>query len=315
MNQQKILLICAVGFVLQMYMLIWQYVQFNTVVNVDYESSKYHSLPAVTICLPQLLSMKKVVEYFQRDNSSSEQSEKVTKAYELYQTALVNFSSIETNNMTRNEFMISIYNDNFESLIPNLTIMQLYEMSILMSNETWFTAYGNKLNPDGSANYIKHRAHAPIESIMLGHTNNTTLRKCFTYFSHLDEWYRNIDLDMYYMILKIVHDETHFPLSFYYDRYLTIMKAIHSGNTIPQDNNQFEHIYLNKTYRYEINRLKIQLLKSPYKTNCHDYGQTGKCILKLKPLSLSPFPSPFPSLPPDFRGFRGKNCPFFPKFP
>ena len=91
MNQQKIVLFCSVGFILQMYMLIWQYIQFKTVVNVDYESSKYQSLPAVTICLPKLLSMKKVVEYFQRFNSSSEQSDKVTKAYELYQSALSEF--------------------------------------------------------------------------------------------------------------------------------------------------------------------------------------------------------------------------------
>ena len=275
MNERKILLICSVGFVLQMYMLIWQYTQFKTVVNLDYESSKYQSIPAITICLPKLLSMKRVVEYFQRDNSSSEQSDKVTKAYELYQTALVDFSSIENNNMTRKEFMNSIYKDNFESLIPNLTIMQLYEMSIPIPNDNYFLVLGTKINQDGSTSHIEHEAHSPIESLMLGFQSESSLRKCFTYFSHLDEWYRNNDIDIYYMNLEIMHDETDFPLSFYHDNKLRITKAIHSGNTIPQDYNQFDVFDQNKYYEFEFNRLKIQLLKSPYKTNCHDYDQTG----------------------------------------
>ena len=276
MNQHKILLIYSVGFILQLYMLIWQYVQFNTVVNVNYESSKYHSLPAITICIPKLLSMKKVVEYFQRDNSSSEQSDKVTKAYELYQAALKNFSSVENNNMTKNKFINSIYKDNFESLVPNLTIMQLYEMSIPISNQSLFLVVGNKLNEDGSTSYIKHQAHPPIESIMMRFLTRSLLRKCFTYFSHLDEWYRNNRFDIHNMVLTLVHDQTDFPLSLYHDHTLRISYAIHSANTIPQDTYQFDYFDQNKYYDIGFNRLKIQLLKPPYKTNCHDYDQSGK---------------------------------------
>ena len=273
---------CTVGFVLQLYMLIWQYIQFNTVVYQDYETSKYQSLPAFTVCLPKLLSMKKVVEYFQRDNSSSEQSEKVTKAYELYQTALVNFSAIEANNKTKKEFMNSIYEDNFESLIPNLTIMQLYEMSIPISTEMTFFVYGHKLNENGSVSHIMDYSDTPIESIMLGFNIADSLRKCFTFFSHLDEEYRNYVMDMYLMKSIIEHDETDFPLSFYNDTYLRLLYAIHSANTIPQDDVQFDYIDQNKYYEYRYNRLKIQLMESPYKTNCHNYDQTGKFMMKIK---------------------------------
>ena len=214
MNQQKILLICSAGFVIQMYMLIWQYIQFNTVVNVDYEKTRYKSIPAVTICLPKILSMKRVVEYFQRDNSSSEQSANVTKAYEMYQAALVDFSSIDNKNMTRNEFMNSIYKDHFESLIPHLTITQLYEMSITITNESSFYVHGDQLDEDGSISKIGHLVHPPIESLMLG---KIVLAKCFTYFSHLDELYRNFKIDIHSMHLKLVHDETDSPLSIYRD--------------------------------------------------------------------------------------------------
>ena len=277
MNQRKIFLICALGFVIQMYMLIWQYVQFNTVVNVDYESSRYKSIPAVTLCLPKILSMKRVVEYFQRDNSSSEQSANVTKAYEFYQTALVNYSSIENNNKTRNEFINAIYNDNFHSLIPNLTIMQLYELSIPISNESSFYVYGDKLHENGSTSYIEHQAHSPIESLMLGFYDGQ-LAKCFTYFSHLDEFYRNINVDIYFMDVKLVHDEMDFPLSLYHDddTFGDIWCAIHSGNTIPQDNDEFDQLDQNTYYQYHLNRQKIQLLKSPYKTDCHDYDLSGE---------------------------------------
>ena len=58
MNNKKIFLICSVGLMLQMSKLIEQYVQFNTIVNEDYESSRYKSLPAVTICLPKVLSAR-----------------------------------------------------------------------------------------------------------------------------------------------------------------------------------------------------------------------------------------------------------------
>ena len=179
--------------------------------------------------------------------------------------------------MTRKEFMTSIYEDNFESLIPNLTIMQLYEMSIPMSNESVFYISGIELNKNGSTSYIKHYAHSPIESLMLGF-NWLTLRKCFTYFSHLDDWYRNINIDMYYLKLKIVHDGTNFPLSFYNDDNLRFFIAMHSGNTIPQDHNHFSLYDQMKLYEVEINKLKIQLLKSPYKTDCHGYDLSGKCI-------------------------------------
>ena len=269
MNERKILLICSVGFVLQLYMLIWQYVQFNTVVNVDYESSRYKSIPAITICLPKLLSMKRVVEYFQRYNSSNEQSANVTKAYEIYQAALMNFSSIDNNNMTSNVFMNSIYRDNFETLIPNLTILQLYQMSIPISNQSWFYVEGDKLNPDGSTSYIKHYADSPIESLMLGYSG-----KCFTYFSHLNEFYRNIHIDIHYMHFKLVHDEMDFPLSLY--KNLIIYCSIHSGNTILQDDNEYHNFDHDKIHGVLFNNLKIQLLKSPYKTNCHDYDQSGK---------------------------------------
>ena len=277
MNQNKILLICSVGFVLQMYMLIMQYREYKTVVNTDYESSAYHSIPAITICLPKLLSMKRVVEYFQRDNSSSEQSEKVTKAYEMYQAALVNFSSIQNNNMTRKEFMNSIYRDNFESLVPNLTFMQLYEMSwVNTKDDHLFLGFiGSQKYPNGSTSYINHDTNSPVESIILGHQSGKFLRKCFTFFSHMDERYRHMDVDMFKMFFSIEHDETSFPLSLYHDNNLKISLAIHSGNTIPQNDNEYNFIDQNKYYSFQFNRLKIQLLKSPYKTNCHDYDQTG----------------------------------------
>ena len=273
MNQNKVLLFCSVGFVVQMYILLMEYFQFNTVVNVDYESSKYQSLPALTICSPKLLSIKRVVEYFQRDNSSSEQSERVTKAYELYQSALVNYSSIDNNNnMTRDEFVNFIYKDNFESLIPNLTIKQLYQMSIPIRN--YFDVEGFEMVPDGSSSHIVRVDHSPIESIMLAVVEHA--KKCFTYFSHLDDRYRNKHFDIMYMRLILKHDQSDFPISLYHDNKLQLTYAIHSGNTIPSNHDQFDSFEQNRKYIIEFNRFKIQLLKSPYKTNCLDYDQSGK---------------------------------------
>ena len=111
--------------------------------------------------------MEKVVEYFQRDNSSNEQSEKVTKAYELYQSALANFSSIDNNNKTRKEFMNLIYEDNFESLIPNLTIMQLYEMSIAPYRSS-YSVYTRHSSEEEFVGHFIYRVKPPIESLMFG---------------------------------------------------------------------------------------------------------------------------------------------------
>ena len=167
-------------------------------------------------------------------------------------------------------------------LIPNLTIMQLYEMSLPVSNASLFYVYGDKLNQDGSISYIKHQAHPPIELLSFG----PEMRKCFTYFSHLNEFYRNIDIDVYFMTLTLVHDETDFPLSLYHDinTFGKIICVIHSGNKIFQDNDEVDVFAQNTFYWYHYNMLKIKLMKSPYKTNCHDYDQSGKKIKNIENL-------------------------------
>ena len=124
---------------------------------------------------------------------------------------------------------------------------------------------------------------------MLGFDSNSELRKCFTYFSHLDDLYRNTKIDMHKMYyFELMHDETNYPLSFFNDNNLKLMYAIHSGNTIPQDLDQFDYINLYSSIINRFNRVKTNLLKAPFMTKCQDYDQTGEYIMKIENSKVCP---------------------------
>ena len=65
------------------------------------------------------------------------------------------------------------------------------------------------MTQNGSSSFIDHQAHSPIESLLL---DKNYSKMCFTHFSHLNEWYRNKNIDIISLHFYLVHDQTDFPL-------------------------------------------------------------------------------------------------------
>ena len=60
----SIIFICLIGLLYQSYLLLDEYLLGKTVVSIYIRSHGTESLPAITLCLPGLLSMKKMYENY-----------------------------------------------------------------------------------------------------------------------------------------------------------------------------------------------------------------------------------------------------------
>src|SRR5690349_13431117 len=52
--------ICVFGFCYQVYLILYQYMLGKTVVNIEVKRLKAQPLPAITVCIPALLSISKL---------------------------------------------------------------------------------------------------------------------------------------------------------------------------------------------------------------------------------------------------------------
>ena len=180
---------CAVGLVVQVVMLVVQFAQYKTVVNVDLQSSEYDILPALTICLPIYLSVSKVAEKY------SNVSE-IIEAHQQYKSALAKITQQSIIHEFLNE-LNSLYNK-FVSFVENqdLSVDELSKLTVPYKQPNTrgsilFHVFvlGSEIAEDRQ--FVKDVDQKPIESVMLGHDLYKMKIKCFTFFSQLNKEYRD----------------------------------------------------------------------------------------------------------------------------
>ena len=162
-------LLCVCALIYQLVILVVQYSQYKTVINVQFETIKYNRLPAITMCYPSYLSM----------NKTSLKYAVMRPAFDEYKNLLKNASKDDYYNGTIQEELESIYY-NFISFIlnQNLTIAQFYDLmfdyefspgsSLFLHNSTSkairVSIYGLRRYEDGSIDEFSITDTKPIIS-------------------------------------------------------------------------------------------------------------------------------------------------------
>ena len=202
-----ICVLCVIGLIYQVTILVMQYLEYKTVVNMRFETIKYNRLPSITVCYPRFVSMNKTIEKFPH----------LRPMFEEYKNALSNVSESDYQSKTLRQYLNNIYEERFEKYIygQNLTISQLYDLSIDFNF------------PTNSSNFVSKKSESPIEAVIGGlrryddgHTERfrvsdtqpiptitfptlTTQNKCFTFFSHLIPTNRQYQMDIRVIFVKV----------------------------------------------------------------------------------------------------------------
>ena len=262
-------LICITLLLYQSTNLLNVFMSGKTVTYIHYGIIRNTTLPAITICKPDL-DFKKL----------SMLNENVSILYQEYLRKIENASISDINVMDKYLFgiymkaldilfhskttIININNYILENLTP--FINQMNE-TILSSTFRFSTAHGNIDNDLIRITYNSYQMKSsPMESIRIFiYKRIPVVYKCYTLFSHLHSYWNNI---------YIVFNEVHIMLKI--DQFSTpiiptlpILTMMHSPNTLPFES--YDSVGLGYTFIIGYSQLNIERLGKGYDTDCREY--------------------------------------------
>lgn len=212
--------ICVGTFGYQALTLFLSYNQGKTVVHVEIGHILDDNNPAITIC-PAGIDLSKLAarsdkymmiyhDYLTLLNKSNLDLKFIMSTYKNIQNDIIG-GKISFDDLFRK------YTYTFDSERGNIeaSINQIIVEDDIMNDENIFVK-----NP---VNYILTRK--PIESLV---SNQFFIRKCFTYFSHLDPIWKNSSLKFEEFRMKFNYDKNKYPAHMY-----SIMLQLHSANDMP----------------------------------------------------------------------------------
>ena len=116
-----ITIISVIGFIYYTTDLLSQYLKRQTVVNIKLEENiKYNNIPSISICFPQMISMESMAQKY----------EELIPIYEKYKNIMNNSSEEDFKNKAFIKNMNDLYFKNFSYFNKNLTINELFDLSI-----------------------------------------------------------------------------------------------------------------------------------------------------------------------------------------
>ena len=254
---------CTLCFVYQSFQLFSIYLSGKTVVEVREEDFKYSQIPAVTICLPTLLDMRKFDQNYLQNSTKAQH-------LELHE----NFTSFDerpkiwdkSDHDQCDELYLKMLKVFRELPQENVSIIEIFDkisvddLNLSEKELNWtFSGY----NSSGDVVMIP----LPIvkRSILpLGYP-----RVCFTYFSDQDENYRDSRWKVYQIFMVFTPDN----LTKLSSKYNDVAITLHSPNTLPifLMENQFKKIEVNKESTITYSERRTTLLPPPFETNCKYY--------------------------------------------
>ena len=261
------------GLIYQTQIIFKQLMSGKTVISVEIGRQYNQTLPAITICHPQLFSMERMAHFYP-DN--------FTMINELYQVELVENGSKDAHNL----YMAYIENFTQQLFTESQDIDVLFDKISLKIKSLDGTQW-NKLDVIGEISNVPGDMRArisfdshyyaytgdPLESIAVLYEENpiTRLSKCFTFFSSIQEQWREYhaqfnEIDIYFDWDIVTRS---FPL--YDNKWFFV--SIHSSNYLPELNDNLNYKRVNPhTYTaLKYSELGIQRLGEGYDTDCHSY--------------------------------------------
>ena len=274
-------LLCFSGFLFQCYDLYFEYMSGKTVVNIRVETILNQTLPAITVCYstyytPDTLKLNDSIAHefkkiYEEENEMIRLSQNKTVNSRIVQLGSMKVQ-LKRERLLRNMKMV----DFFEKLTIPISLKGTYSthysnhyMYSVSADVIGFNYNRNEENMKLVKKEEKYLVRNPIESIMATKSNDTinNLRKCFTFFSHLQKEWRNFKIKLNSINFQIIKGKDYKAKNFHL--------AIHSGNVLPNfyDFIEFKHY---KIYTIRYSEVQTQLLGSGFDTNCFEYDLNYK---------------------------------------
>ena len=230
---------CAVGLIYSTTELILQYRSGQTVVDVRYDIRSFDKIPGITVCYPVAISMDRVAKRFP--------SQKM-KMFEEYVNRFKSGEDLQKVLILEN-FM------NFLTIIiprsgENLTLNEIFNLTIpfdLQPDDTYpieVIVTGIHRIGDGPINSSKLVDKSPVESVFFKQLG--IWEKCFTFFSHTTGHWKDYEMVVERIYIKIQHNYTWFPEN----QLKTLKLSMHSPAELPQHD---IHDYIELTPNIENN--------------------------------------------------------------
>ena len=254
-----LIIICIVGFVYQVYLILHQYMLGKTVVNIDVKRLKAQPLPAITVCIPALLSISKLSKWNEQNKGFHQNHMKIVEEITANKTI---------KEKLRKDLKIMYQNTLNKNLGKIVNLNQLFELSPT-NDSIGVTIYGTTksiINESFTLDLGSTRFVITEKTINSVEISVMDLKKCFTYFSGLQEYWNSFRFDAKLIIISITNNFTQFaPV----DKYLI---AIHSPNILPDisEMNYFD-VKPNGDYSVKYSQLNTELLAEGFESNCADY--------------------------------------------
>ena len=276
---------CAFGLLYQCYQLLSQYLSGKSVVNVEVKRELYPSLPAITLCYPEMVSMELAANY----------SDLYRHYYERYKDIIYIIDENKTRYDMFEENITNLYNAFIKQLQPNMIKTVFNNLSLpylygfnddsFINNENYF----QKLTEESIINtwilgtpyrdghgysvLLKNRyknssyfmVGNPVETI-----NYNLNAKCFTFFSVIEPIWINIRFNLDIILMIIKNNVNWFPPHLIDKYYFTI----HSPNQFPElrVGLEFDEILPNSNYYVSFAKIEVDRYYSDTESNCMDYS-------------------------------------------
>ena len=277
---------CATGLLYQSSQLLSQYLSGKTYASIKIGKIFNDTLPALTICSFNFFSASKLSGFNPDLDKLHEEYFEASKSWSgnYYDSWLEqNLSSVRSKigehyfkiTMNKSLAIIEIFNFtlpfNFDgNNLINIKLVGKVDYNI--NNDMKFVEISTKKN------MFKY-AGSPIESItyypsMFQIKNQFRFisenKKCFTFFSWLDEFWRHFTIDLEQINIEFEHDK---GFSSIYQNSVMYSLAIHSPNSLPELNSypRFDYILRRLSSTYKYHQVHIDLFKPQYDTNCFEY--------------------------------------------
>ena len=276
-----LIFICVFGFVYQVYFILDQYMLGKTVVNLEVKLPKKQPPPAITICIPEQISLTKL-------SKSSKFNEKLKSKHDDYMKSYRQSRNLDRNSnvnettwkeLKQRLLYLYLWGIKNEPASKPSTFDELNQLSIPHKG-IFDVSINSEIEPFNKS--IIHRIGSdyfeineiPINSV--GIVSDQLYKwkdiKCFTYFSALQEYWQTAQAGSQ-MIQKfeIRNDFKQYPPL---DKYYI---AIHSPNILPRFSEfAYFEIKPNEYYSVKYFQLKVELVLEGFESNCVEYDIRNK---------------------------------------
>ena len=188
-----VIICCGFGLVFQTTQLYSQYSKRQTVVNIKVEKNKHNSIPGITLCIPAMVSMERMADKFPE----------LRPLFDEYKNRMKNISENDYKNKTFVNEINDLYEINFNTLSNQKSkIKDLFDLSInfLHGHFIQTQVNGMRLYSNGSVSEFETDDTTPVQSFIFGEGYYS---KFLTFFSHLNETFRQIEMYITKITLRV----------------------------------------------------------------------------------------------------------------